>query len=89
MVKVFPATKLGPAYIKDVLAPMSYLKLVPTGGVDLNNITDFFAAGAAGVGLGSNLFPKQIIEQGKWDELKTILESFHTKFSEFRNLQTN
>lgn len=89
MVKVFPATKLGPGYIKDVLAPMSYLKLVPTGGVDLNNITDFFSAGAAGVGLGSNLFPKQIVEQGRWDELKTILESFRNKISDYRTLQTN
>jgi 2-dehydro-3-deoxyphosphogluconate aldolase/(4S)-4-hydroxy-2-oxoglutarate aldolase len=86
MVKVFPATKLGPSYIKDVLAPMNYLKLVPTGGVDLSNFTEFFAAGAAGVGLGSHLFPRQLIEEGRWDELKTIFQSFYNKYTEFRNL---
>ena len=85
MVKVFPATRLGVDFIKDVLAPMNYLKLVPTGGVDSNNFTDYLAAGAAGVGLGSNLFPRDLIEQRRWDELKKIFQTFYIRYSEFRN----
>lgn len=85
MVKVFPATRLGPDFIKDVLAPMNYLKLIPTGGVDSNNFTDYLAAGATGVGLGSHLFPRHLIEQRRWDELQTIFQSFYIKYSEFRN----
>ena len=69
MVKVFPATKLGASFVKEVMAPMNYLKLVPTGGVSLDNFTDFFAAGAAAVGMGSQLFPKKLIEEGDWEEL--------------------
>lgn len=60
-VKVFPATKLGPEYIKDVLAPLSHVKLLPTGGVSLANIAEFFRAGAIGVGMGSTLFPNELV----------------------------
>ena len=55
LVKVFPARGLGPNYIKDILAPMPYLKLMPTGGVDLNNLQSYFAAGAVAAGIGGNL----------------------------------
>lgn len=62
-VKVFPAAQLGPKYIKDVLGPLDQIKLLPTGGVTLENIGDFFAAGAFGVGMGSALFDKEMIKQ--------------------------
>lgn len=57
MIKVFPAGGLGPSYIKDVLAPMQNLSLLPTGGVDAENINAFFKAGATAVGLSSALVP--------------------------------
>ncbi|GGZ40125.1 2-dehydro-3-deoxy-phosphogluconate aldolase [Echinicola pacifica] len=61
-VKVFPATQLGTTYIRDILAPLNQIKLLPTGGVDASNIRSFFAAGAIGVGMGSSLFDKKLIE---------------------------
>ncbi|SHJ11318.1 bifunctional 4-hydroxy-2-oxoglutarate aldolase/2-dehydro-3-deoxy-phosphogluconate aldolase [Pseudozobellia thermophila] len=60
-VKVFPATQLGPQFIKDVLAPLNKIKLLPTGGVDGHNLRHFFDAGAIGVGMGSSLFKKELI----------------------------
>ena len=55
VVKVFPATTLGPGYIKDVKAPLPQIKLMPTGGVTLTNAGEWIAAGACAVGVGSNL----------------------------------
>jgi len=53
IIKVFPAT--SPAYIKDILGPLSHIPLLPTGGVNLENINEFKKAGASGFGIGSAL----------------------------------
>lgn len=68
-VKVFPARNLGPAYIKDVLAPMPYLKLMPTGGIDLDNMSSYFKSGAAAVGVGGNLIDASAVKSGNWDQV--------------------
>ena len=52
VIKVFPATKLGPSYFKDIHGPMPQIKLTPTGGVDLNTAGEFIKAGACFVGVG-------------------------------------
>ena len=69
MVKVFPARTLGPGYIKDVLAPLPDLKLVPTGGVDLENCAAYIKAGAFSVGIGSNLVDPKLVAAHNWAEL--------------------
>ncbi|WP_291967670.1 bifunctional 4-hydroxy-2-oxoglutarate aldolase/2-dehydro-3-deoxy-phosphogluconate aldolase [Maribacter sp.] len=69
-VKVFPATKLGPKYIKDVLAPLNQIKLMPTGGVSQENIKSFFEAGVVGAGMGSSLFDKQMIKVKDFEALQ-------------------
>lgn len=68
-VKVFPATQLGPGYIKDVLTALPKLKLLPTGGVSIDNIEAFFKAGAVGVGMGSSLFNEKLIANKDFDGL--------------------
>lgn len=70
MVKVFPARTGGPAYLKDVLAPMPFLKLVPTGGVSLDNIGAFMNAGARAVGVGSNLVDPSLVASRNWSALQ-------------------
>lgn len=82
MVKVFPATQLGPAYVKDVLAPLPQLKLLPTGGVTADNFADFLRAGAHGVGMGSSLFPRHIVEQGDWEGLKIHLAQLLDRYQQ-------
>jgi 2-dehydro-3-deoxyphosphogluconate aldolase / (4S)-4-hydroxy-2-oxoglutarate aldolase len=66
VVKVFPARGLGPGFIKDVLAPLPYLKLMPTGGVDASNMANYFQAGAVAVGIGGNLIDAAAIARGDW-----------------------
>lgn len=61
-VKVFPSSGVGPAYIKDVKAPLPQIPLVPTGGINQENAADFIAAGASALGVGSSLVNNQLIE---------------------------
>jgi len=67
IVKVFPATALGPQFIKDVRGPLPQVKLMPTGGVTLENAGDWIRAGAVAVGLGSALVDARAIEGDRWD----------------------
>lgn len=79
VVKVFPATVLGPEYIKDVLGPLDQLKLMPTGGVSLENMDQFLKAGAVGLGIGGQLFDKTLILNKDWGGLLTHFKSFVAK----------
>lgn len=88
MVKVFPASQLGPAYIKEVLAPLNQIKLLPTGGVTVDNFTEFLRAGARGVGMGSHLIPKDLLEKELWTELSLYLSGFVKKYKEFQDTNT-
>jgi len=66
MVKVFPANRFGPGYIKDIKGPLSDIKLVVTGGVNLDNFQDYIDYGSYGFGVGSPLFNKERVEAGDW-----------------------
>ena len=55
VVKVFPATSLGPSYIKDLRGPFPSIKLMPTGGVSQANAAEWIRAGAVAIGAGSSL----------------------------------
>jgi len=68
-VKVFPAGMLGPGYIREILAPLQHLRLLPTGGVTAATIPAYFQAGAYGVGMGSTLFPSNLIAAGNPEDL--------------------
>lgn len=67
LVKVFPATSVGPGYLRDVHGPLPQVKLVPTGGVTVDNAGDWITAGAAAVGIGTALLDKAAIAQGRFD----------------------
>ncbi|MDQ3167767.1 MAG: bifunctional 4-hydroxy-2-oxoglutarate aldolase/2-dehydro-3-deoxy-phosphogluconate aldolase [Chloroflexota bacterium] len=69
LVKVHPASLGGPAYFKDVLAPMPMVRLVPSGGVTFENVGAFIAAGAAAVALGGQLVDPRTVAAGAWDAL--------------------
>jgi 2-dehydro-3-deoxyphosphogluconate aldolase / (4S)-4-hydroxy-2-oxoglutarate aldolase len=81
MVKIYPATALGPGYIKDLKAPMNQLKLLPTGGVSLENMEAFLKAGANGLGIGGQLFDKKLIQDKNWDGLKAHFLQFVQKLA--------
>ena len=67
IVKVFPATMLGPQFIRDVRAPLPHVKLMPTGGVTLDNAGEWVRAGAVAVGVGSALVDVKAIDAGRFD----------------------
>ncbi len=71
IVKVFPATTFGPGYIKDVRAPLPHIKLMPTGGVTLDNAGDWIRAGAVAVGVGSALVETGAIAAGNYHVIET------------------
>jgi len=72
VVKVFPATKLGPEFFRDVRGPLPQVKLTPTGGVNLDNLGDFLKAGAVFVGVGSALVSKDIVAKKDWPALTEL-----------------
>jgi 2-dehydro-3-deoxyphosphogluconate aldolase/(4S)-4-hydroxy-2-oxoglutarate aldolase len=67
IVKVFPATVGGPQYLQDIRGPLPQIKLVPTGGVDLENTPDFIRAGAVAVAVGASLVDKTALSEGRYD----------------------
>jgi 2-dehydro-3-deoxyphosphogluconate aldolase/(4S)-4-hydroxy-2-oxoglutarate aldolase len=72
LVKVFPARPLGPTYVKDLLAPLPDLKLVPTGGVGLENCAAFLEAGAYTVAVGSSLVNGELVARRDWEGLSAL-----------------
>jgi 2-dehydro-3-deoxyphosphogluconate aldolase/(4S)-4-hydroxy-2-oxoglutarate aldolase len=70
IVKVFPATALGPAFFTDIKGPLPHIKLMPTGGVTLTNAGDWIRAGAVAVGVGTALLDGAAIAAGNYDVLR-------------------
>jgi 2-dehydro-3-deoxyphosphogluconate aldolase/(4S)-4-hydroxy-2-oxoglutarate aldolase len=72
IVKIFPGGLVGgPEFVKSVLAPMPWTRIMPTGGVEATreSVSAWIKAGTAALGIGSNLITKERVAQGKWDEL--------------------
>lgn len=81
IVKIFPGSTVGgPEFVKALLGPMPWTKIMPTGGVTLeeSNISGWFKSGVVCIGMGSNLVSKELVESGDYDEItrrtKSILE---------------
>ena len=75
-VKLFPAEFGGPEYLKAIRAPLPQVKLVPVGGVSLENTGDFIKAGAAAVAVGGNLVKKSAIAAKNFAELTDLARQF-------------
>jgi len=76
VVKVFPATALGPRFFKDIHGPLPDIKLTPTGGVALENTAEFIRCGACCVGVGTALLNKQMIAENNWSGLTDLAKKF-------------
>ena len=75
-IKIFPADTLGPGYIKALRAPLPHLRIVPTGGVDVHNVAEFFKAGCAALGVGGSLVTAKILQQADWPALTRYAAEF-------------
>lgn len=67
IVKVFPATVGGPRYLRDIRGPLPQIRLMPVGGVNIDNTPDFIKAGAVAVAAGTSLVDGKAVSEGKYD----------------------
>ena len=78
-IKVFPASSLGPGYIKNVSAPLSNVRMLAVGGVDGENVEAYLKAGAVGAGVAGCLFKKDWVAAGEWDKITEAAKRFVAK----------
>ena len=83
MVKVFPSGTLSHGYIKELGGPFPQIPLVPTGGINIDNVAHFLRAGAKGLGMGGGLFPGNLIKDERWGELRDHFQSFNQKVKRY------
>ena len=75
-VKLFPADQVGPTYIKNILAPMPMLRIIPTGGVTVDTAASFIKAGCVALAAGSSLVSKDVLKSGDWKKLSDTAAAF-------------
>lgn len=77
LVKIFPVGNVGgPSYIKAVKAPLPQVLMVATGGVNIENIAEFFEAGASVVAVGADIVSKQALETGDYSKIENKTKEF-------------
>ena len=87
IIKIFPAGILGgPNFVKSILAPIPWTKIMPTGGVDITDesIKSWFDAGVVAVGIGSNLITKVFVASKDWDGIKINVTNTLKKIQKFK-----
>lgn len=84
VVKLFPAGALGPGFVRDVLAPMPWLRMMPAGGVTLENVDHWIRAGAAVVGVGSALVDPVLVGARRFTELQARATDFTARVAAAR-----
>src|SRR5690606_31603008 len=76
IVKVFPADVGGPTYLKAIHGPLPHVRLLPTGGVNLETVQSFIKAGACAVGLGSSLVEAKAVKEGNFERIRTLASQY-------------
>ena len=76
IVKIFPAVRFGPEYLRAVRGPLPHIPIMPTSGVDASNVAEWFSAGAVAVGAVSSVLDPVLIRNGDWSELTKRAEGF-------------
>lgn len=77
-IKLFPMGTLGVQYLEEIRGPIKDIPIIATGGVRLDNIANYFAAGANAVGMGSKLVDLQLARQGEFDQIVSQVKQFTT-----------
>lgn len=82
--KVFPASSMGPGHLSSIAGPLPQIPLMPTGGIDSDNVADYIEAGAAVVGAGSAIMDDAAIEAGEFESLTETARDFTRTIEEAR-----
>jgi 2-dehydro-3-deoxyphosphogluconate aldolase/(4S)-4-hydroxy-2-oxoglutarate aldolase len=75
-IKIFPADQLGPGYIRNLLAPLPMLRIIPTGGVTVETAAAFIDAGCVALAAGSSLVSREILKNKDWKKLAATAAAF-------------
>jgi 2-dehydro-3-deoxyphosphogluconate aldolase/(4S)-4-hydroxy-2-oxoglutarate aldolase len=89
IVKVFPAEVVGPAFFKAMRGPLPQIRLMPTGGVDLNTAAEFLRAGACCLGLGSQLVEPRAVAEGNFDRIRELARQYVAIVQSVRGKQSS
>ena len=76
LVKLFPISSLGAAYIKAVKGPLDNIKLLAVGGVDETVMREYLAAGVSGFGVGSNIIDKKALKENDWQAITALAKKY-------------
>jgi 2-dehydro-3-deoxyphosphogluconate aldolase/(4S)-4-hydroxy-2-oxoglutarate aldolase len=76
IIKIFPSDLTGPSYLKALAGPFPQVKLMPTGGVNLDTMTDFLDAGAVAVGVGGSLVEKKAVTEGNFQRIEELAQKY-------------
>lgn len=76
LVKLFPTVRLGTGYFKDILGPISHVKLLGTGGLTEENIKEYFDLGMVGAGISGRLVDKKLRQAGDFDQITERAKAF-------------
>jgi 2-dehydro-3-deoxyphosphogluconate aldolase/(4S)-4-hydroxy-2-oxoglutarate aldolase len=76
IVKLFPGSLGGPSYMQSLRGPFPQIRMMPTGGVHLSNVAEWFKAGAVAIGVGSELCPAAWAKEGRFDEITARAREF-------------
>lgn len=79
IVKLFPSDPLGAKYLKNIRGPLPQIRLMPTGGVNLETIEDFFKAGACAVGIGGSLLKKDLLAERNFQGIEDLARQYVEK----------
>jgi len=85
LIKVFPANVVGHEFIKGIRGPLSDIKVIPTGGINLDNAADYIKAGAVALGAGGSLLDKKAIENEEYEVLIERARTFIRIIKEARS----
>lgn len=79
MIKLFPGEVFGPKYVKAIKAPIPHIEIMPTGGVSIDNLEEWFKMGVSCVGVGSSL-----LGAGSLDDITNLAKEFKSKIEKIR-----
>ena len=81
-IKIFPNSELKPSYIKALKAPLSHMRFLAVGGVDIDNLQEFMAAGACGIGIASGIIDKKMVKAGNFEGITALARRFTEKMAQ-------
>jgi len=83
-VKLFPASTLGVAYVKAIVAPLNHIRFLAVGGINEKNVRQFLQAGVLGAGVGGNLVNKEWLSEGKYNEITILAHEYIDEVKAFK-----